>query len=255
MFKHFIIRNLHSLLGFENYLFIFSVIKIRTLELDSRKKEFVFFSRMFKEDSNVLILGANTGITTVPVARNISKGRVIAIEPVPDNFKTLVSVTDYFKCRNVTALNFALGKENRDIEMYMPVINKTKSHGLAYVNDESIEGFEEGIKYRVMMKKLDSVEEVSDLKIDGIKIVAENYEKNILEGGKDTLMKHRPLIYCELWFNENRKNTLSLIKSWNYEIRILNNGKLIPADESLIKTKNLFFIPAERTGEFKNYII
>lgn len=255
MIKHFIIRNLHSLLGFENYLFVFSVFKIRTLELDSRKKEFVFFSGMFKEDSNVLILGANTGITTVPVALKVLKGRVIAIEPVPDNFKTLVSVTDYFKCRNVTALNFALGKENRDIEMYMPVINKTKSHGLAYVNDESIEGFEEGIKYKVMMKKLDSVEEVSNLKIDGIKIVAENYEKNILEGGKDTILKNRPLIYCELWFNENRKKTLGLVKSWNYEIRILNNRMLIPADESQIKTKNLFFIPAEKNSEFQNFII
>ncbi len=243
------------MLGFENYLFVFSVFKIRTLELDKRKKEYVYFSKLFKKNSNILVLGANTGITTVPVALNVAPGKVIAIEPVPENFRTLKKIVQYFKCSNVSLMNFALGNDNKEIEMYLPVINDTKSHGLAYVKDQNIEGFDEGIEYKVMMKKLDSIDEIINLKVDGIKIVAENYEKNIFEGGKEIIMKNRPLIYCELWFNENRNKVLELIKSWNYEIRVLQDNKLISLDSSVHKTKNLFFIPLEKLSDMKDKLI
>lgn len=90
MLKHFAIRNLNKILGFENYLFIFSIFKIKTLNLDKRKKEYVYFSNLFPSDSNILILGANTGITTIPVAKNVRDGKVFAIEPVPENYSTLL---------------------------------------------------------------------------------------------------------------------------------------------------------------------
>ncbi len=247
MLKHFIIRNLHSLFGFENYLFIFSVFKILTLDFDKRKKEYVYFSKLFEKDANIIVIGANTGITTIPVAKNVKNGKVIAIEPVPVNFRTLQRVINYFKLQNVIPVNIALGRENGVIEMILPIINKTKSHGLAYVKDDSIKGFQEGIKYNVTLKKLDDVEEVRKMKVDGIKIVSENYEKFIFEGGEEIINKNRPLIYCELWFNENRNKTLSLIKSWNYDIKVLENNKLVSYLSEKHRTKNLFFVPNENS--------
>ena len=244
MLKHFIIRNLHSLFGFENYLFFFSLFKIFTLNLDKRKKEYVYFSKIFEKDSNILIIGANTGITTVPVAKTTVEGKVFAVEPVPVNYRTLERVIKYFNQTNVITLNMALGNKSGTIDMFLPIINKTRSHGLAYIKDESIEGFQEGIKYNVDIWKLDDLELIQDVKISGIKVVAENYEKFIFEGGEKFINKNKPLIYCELWFNENRIKTLSLIRSWNYEIKVLENNSLIPYISSKHKTKNLFFVPA-----------
>lgn len=220
------------------------MFKIHTLDLDKRKKEYVYFSKLFEKDSNILIIGANTGITTIPVAKNSPEGKVFAIEPVSVTYRTLERVIKYFKQTNVITLNIALGNRNGTIEMFLPIINKTRSHGLAYIKDESIEGFQEGLKYNVDIRKLDDLDLIQDVKISGIKIVAENYEKFIFEGGEKFINKNRPLIYCELWFNENRIKTLSLIRSWNYEIKVLENNSLILFNSTIHKTKNLFFVPA-----------
>jgi len=80
-------------------------------------------------------------------------------------------------------MEFALGNENKIIEMILPVINNTKSHGLAYVKDDTVKGFDQGVKYSIEMKRLDDIEIINKIRIDGIKIVAENYEKFIFEGG------------------------------------------------------------------------
>lgn len=220
------------------------MFKIHTLGLDNRKKEYLYFSELFEENSNILVIGANTGITTIPVAKNIRKGKVVAIEPVQVNYMTLLKVIKHFKLNNIIPVNLALGNESGSADMVLPVINKTRSHGMAYVNDGTVEGFPEGISYKVKIRKLDDLEEIKDLRISGIKIVTENYEKLIFEGGEKTIKKNRPIIYCELWHNENRKKTLSLIKSWNYEIKVLENKILVPYSEIKHFTKNLFFIPA-----------
>jgi len=57
------------------------------------------------------------------------------------------------------------------------------------------------------------------------------------------IKRNKPLIYCELWFNENRLKTLDLIKSWGYEIKILNEGKLENYNSEIHIKKNLFFVP------------
>ncbi len=96
------------------------------------------------------------------------------------------------------------------------------------------------------MKKQDDLFSSYKESIDGIKIVAENYEKFIFEGGEQLIKKNMPLIYCELWFNENRLRTMELIRSWNYEIYVLDNNKLVRYDEKQYHTKNLFFVPKTR---------
>ena len=243
MLKHFIIRNLHSLLGFEDYLFVFTIFKISTLSLYKRKTEFVYFTKLFASDANVIVIGANTGITTIPIAKNVPGGKVFAIEPIPDNFKTLQRVIKYFKFSHIEPINVALGNENKEIEMVMPIVENTKSHGLCHIDDKNIRETEGGIKFKVMMKKLDDIFSSFVGKIDGIKIVAENYEWFIFEGGKNIIAKHRPLMYCELWFNDDRKKVLEQIKSWNYEVMILEGTELIQYNSLQHHIKCFFFVP------------
>ncbi|MEO6694444.1 MAG: FkbM family methyltransferase [Ignavibacteria bacterium] len=244
MFKHFIIRNLHSLLGFENYLFTFTLFKISTLKHDNRKKEFVYFTKLFRRDANVIVIGANTGITTIPIAKNVLSGKVFAFEPIDQNYKTLLRIIDYFNFTNIETYNIALGNKNTEIEMVMPVVDNTRSHGLCHIDDGSVPAYEQGIKFRVLMKKLDDIFKSFEGKLDGIKIVAENYEWFIFDGAKEIINKHRPLIYCELWFNEQRQKVLKQVHDWDYDIKVLENEKLIDYNPEQHHTKNLFFVPA-----------
>lgn len=206
----------------------------------------MFFSKLFSEDANIIVIGANTGITTVPVAKNVTLGKVFAIEPVPDNYSVLKNIIKHYKLRNTEALNFALGNENKTIDMVMPLVENTRSHGLCHIDESNIEGYDTGIKFKVEMKRLDDLFSAFKENIDGIKIVAENYEKFIFEGGEEIIKKNMPLIYCELWFNEKRLKTLDLIQSWNYEVRTLDRGALVIYNEDKHHTKNLFFVPKKR---------
>ncbi len=55
----------------------------------------------------------------------------------------------------------------------------------------------------------------------------ENFEYFVLEGGKELLKKHNPIIYTELWENENREKCFQLIKELDYEIKVLNDNNLV----------------------------
>src|SRR6202035_2797483 len=80
---------LQKLLGFENYLYIFSVFSISRLRLRLHNKEFIHFLQMIPEDGNILDIGSNIGITAVPLAKKVSRGKVFCFEPIPQNIKTL----------------------------------------------------------------------------------------------------------------------------------------------------------------------
>lgn len=83
--KTFVIKTLHHIFGYERYLFLFSICKIHTLRFFSKKWDYLYFVRELKPDYNVLVIGASTGITTIPIAKKCSEGKVIAYEPVETN--------------------------------------------------------------------------------------------------------------------------------------------------------------------------
>ena len=49
-----------------------------------------------------------------------------------------------------------------------------------------------------------------DKKIGAIKMDVENFEYFVLEGGKELIKKHKPIIYTELWENQNREKCFQL---------------------------------------------
>lgn len=232
---------LHKLLGFNNYLFVFSAFKVFTLKWDKKENDFFYFLDHVTPEDTVLDIGANIGIMSVHMSRKASK--VIAFEPVPENIFTLKRILTFFKVKNILLHEIALGDRNGDIEMVMPQIGAVKMQGLSHVVDESIKDFNEGIKYKVSLQKLDAVEGLSKEKITAIKIDVENYEYPVLKGAEELIRKNKPMIYIELWDNENRQNCFRFIKELGYEIKVLVNGSLTPFDRTIHNKQNFFFVP------------
>ena len=115
--------------------------------------------------------------------------------------------------------------------------------GLSHVLHESIEGNNEGEVFKVPVKKLDDINEIdiNNKKINAIKIDVENFEYFVLKGGRELINKHRPLIYCELWEQENKSKTLELLINFNYDVKVKENNELVKYTNQ--KTQNFFFIP------------
>ncbi len=116
-------------------------------------------------------------------------------------------------------------------------------HELAHEHHESSEELNKGKIFHCQAHKLNSIEELTkhDIKITGIKIDVENFEYFVLKGGSELLKKHKPVIYSELWDNENRKNTIKLLTQLGYSAQVLENKSLVPWQPNKHTTQNFFF--------------
>ncbi len=243
--KAFIKRILQGLLGFDNYLVIFSWFKVHTLHWDKHEGDFIYFLKLIPDGGIVLDIGANIGIMTVHFAQHIPDAEIYAYEPVPENIASLKRVVKFFALKNVSIFEYALGDTEGEIEMVMPLLDNVRMQGLSHVIDPSIEKYNDGERYKVPIHCIDNLAEITQTskRITAIKIDAENYEYWVFEGAKDTIRKHRPVIYCELWENDHRTKCLALIESFEYEIKVLIHRQLEVYNPSKHKSLNFFFIP------------
>jgi FkbM family methyltransferase len=231
---------LQRVLGFERYLVLFAKFKIATFKKDKNEGDFFKFVEMMSADANVLDIGSNIGITTVHLAQKVKK--VYSYEPIPPNFKTLENVVKSYGLTNVALFQIALGDENTMIEMVMPEVENVQMQGLSHVVHEDLTDFNEGKRFKAPLKRLDDLDTFESIKIDGIKLDVENFEYFALKGGERLILRDKPLIYTELWENENRYKCFDLIKTWGYKTKVLENGVLVDFQQNVHKNQNFFFV-------------
>jgi FkbM family methyltransferase len=243
--KALIKKILQRILGFDNYLYIFSLFTIYTLKWNKNEKDFLFFLKLIPNEGIVLDIGANIGIMTAHLCRKLKNVTVYAFEPMPNNLKALQRIIRFFHLKNVKVMDFALGNEEGSVEMVMPVVDSVKMQGLSHVVHDSIEEFNEGTRFKVAVRKLDNLKELteSDKRVTAIKMDVENFEFFVLDGAKNLIRKHKPLIYTELWENENRDKCLNLIRELGYGVKVIQEGSLVDFDSKRHSTQNFFFIP------------
>jgi FkbM family methyltransferase len=239
--KDKIIYALQKILGFERYLYIFSNFKIRTLKNDQKEGDFFTFLNMVNPADCVLDIGANIGIMTYFLSQKTTEGKVISFEPVPENLSALNKIISKHKLNNVEVVSKALGNEPGEIEMVMPQFGKARKQGLSHVIHETIDTFNEGIKYAVEVITLDTYFEKSSCKPKAIKLDVENFEYYVLLGGEKMIAQNHPVIYTELWDNENRTKCMDLLTKWGYKTYVVVNGELITFNSAIHTHQNFIF--------------
>lgn len=231
---------LQNALGFEQYLYVFSKFKIRTLRNDKNERDFFHFLNLIKEGKgDVLDIGANIGIMTYFLSRHVPKSMVHSIEPIPVNFAVLGRIVKRYKLSNVLLYPIALGQQPGFLKMVLPYNGKTKMQGLSHVKHESIVDWNEGEEFEVPVKTLDEL--FIDQPIQAIKIDIENFEYFAFLGGRALLEKYHPIVYAELWDNENRTNSFKLLTEIGYSIFVVVNEQLVPFEEGKHVTQNFIF--------------
>lgn len=236
---------LHKLLGFKNYLFIFSLYKILTLRKDKNEKDFFAFLHLIPANTAILDIGANIGVMTVHLARTVKGSTVYSFEPMPNNIIAFKRIVRYFKLQNVKLFEIALGNSEGEAEMVMPVISKVKMQGLSHVIHDSIPENNEGERIKVPLKMLDNMIELTNApqRISAIKIDVENFEFFVLDGAKQLIAKNKPIVYAELWENENREKCFDFFKKLNYKTVIVLDKRAVEFDPAKHKTQNFIFLP------------
>lgn len=236
---------LQNLLGLKAYLYVFALFVIVKIRWDKKERDFFHFLELIPDGGLVLDLGANIGVTTYHLAKKLPKSTIFSFEPLQLNMDTLKRIRNRFKLNNIQEYQVAVGQTNGTLKMIMPVINKVPMHGLSHViQKDSIEN-NVGIEYEVPVIRLDDCKELNETnkRITALKIDVENFEYFVLKGGENLLKKNKPIIYCELWENENRKTCISFLNNLGYSAFILYKSELVPIEKTAIEKHNFFFIP------------
>lgn len=236
---------LQKLLGFERYLFVFALFVRARLPWDKNEGHFMHFLTLLNPTDTVLDIGANIGVMTSLLAKTCREGHVFAIEPVPENLTTLKRMVEYFKLENVTILPIALGDKPATVQINMPVMQGVRMQGLSHISSSPSGLYDTAVhSYEVEQKALDEMEEFSTRKISAIKMDVENYEFFVLSGGKQLIEHHKPLIYCELWDNENRQKVFGLLEEVGYACKVFDGKALVPFSPKTHSHQNFFFLPS-----------
>ena len=231
------------MLGFKTYLTVFARYKILTLRKDANEGDFFVFMSLLKDDGLILDIGANLGIMSWHLLHKFKKAEIWAFEPIPENNRVLHTATKKFQSNRFRIFDLALGDKPGKTKMVLPEVDEVKMQGLSHVVHESIDDFNTGKYYEVEINTLDNIVP-NTLRVEGIKLDVENFEYFVLKGGEGVIDRDKPVIYTELWDNENRTKCLEFIQSKGYIVKFYNGKSLEEFTSEKYTGQNFFFIPA-----------
>jgi FkbM family methyltransferase len=176
----------------------------------SEYENFVF-GAIIKQGDVVLDIGANIGSFTVVFARLTGpKGVVLAFEPERHSHNCLCGNVAINNLKNVYIYNNAIGKETKT--KVFPDNNPDEFGNHGGFCFKSLGNNKNG--YPVSIVSLDSLKLEN---IDFIKIDVEGMEPDVIEGGKETIKKLKPIIHAETDRQPASDETIKLLKDLGYK--------------------------------------
>lgn len=202
----------NDLLGTSSELRVFKSHEPVTTQLISRELE---------QGMTCLDIGGNIGYYALLESKIVGKtGKVIAIEPSPENVRYLEKNLKLQNSSNIEVLNIAAGDKDGNLKflIYEDAANS------CMVIPEGQESKYPGKVIQVPVKRIDSLlQEIPLERLDLVRMDVEGYEFHIFEGMLNTIRKFKPIIQLEVHKNimgkENSKKFLEGLKNEGYEVK------------------------------------
>lgn len=225
-------RILYRLLSLENYLRVvsrmFFLYRALGLGRGGRALEYVYhLPQLVKQGDKVIDIGANLGYYTCPLADLVGEGgRVYAVEPVPVIFSVLKR--NVGKRRNVELLNYALGEQERTIEMANDSVASAGYFGTGrnFVSEGELS--KDAVRFTAQMKRGSELFGGME-KIDFIKCDIEGYERVVLPELRPLIEKFHPTVLVET-DGESRQQMIRMFTELGYRAYMLVGGKEVALD-------------------------
>jgi FkbM family methyltransferase len=153
------------------------------------------FELLCGEDSCVLDVGANIGMTALALSQICAHGQVAAIEPLPRNFQYLKENVSNSGRPNIRTFNFALGSGEGSVLMQ----GHPSNFACSFIADNYTIPANDHFSHRVPVKRLDDIfSSLSLARLDFMKIDVEGFELEVLAGAKEILNTFTPLVFLEM---------------------------------------------------------
>jgi FkbM family methyltransferase len=180
------------------------------------------FNRMIRPSDVVYDIGANIGVYSRVMVQWFGAARLIAFEPMSDNFELLSDNITLGNLQDrVRAFRMALSDSEGEEELQIDDMTS----GTAVLNSVSGGAASDGrqsfglgpLTERVSVTRLDDVVANESLPPpDMMKIDTEGAEVKVLAGASGTLMKHHPRLTIALHGEDKARGTISLLQELGY---------------------------------------
>jgi len=229
-------RLIFKTLGLKNYLRIlqrsyFLLYRTGVLKYSSTYEYHYFVKRLIKKGDVIIDIGANLGYYSFLFARwSGHSGKVFAVEPI-------IVYNEIFnekakKYKNITLYPYALGAEEKMVELVSSPHTGFLRTGLPHVYDPQRDGKIENqeFKFEAQMKR-PSVLFGNLERIDYIKCDIEGFEYIVLSEMKEIIRKCKPIVQVEVW-PDDRKKLVELFDELGYTPHKLYKSQLVPQNRS-----------------------
>ena len=225
-------RLLYRLLPLEGYLRVvsrmFFLYRALGIGRKGRALEYNYhLPQLVGRGATAIDIGANLGYYTRPLADIVGNdGRVYAVEPVPVIFEVLKR--NVAGRKNVTLLNYALGSEERTIEMANDSVAAAGYFGTGrnFVSDGELSG--EAIRFTAEMRR--GSELFAELeRVDFIKCDIEGYERVVIPEMRAIIERHHPTVLIET-DGQTRHEIIEMFTQMGYRAYMLEGGKEVKLD-------------------------
>ncbi len=168
----------------------------------------------------ILDIGANTGIVSLTLKRKYSNARVIAFEPLPENFALLEY--NLRNLDNVLAVPFGLGRETGELEYYASDDPTNLGGGSFHPNPSQMD---QACGKLQILSPADALKRFDIRDVDLIKIDTEGAEHDILTGFPVNVISRVSAIVGEL-HRVKDEETLEFLSRWFDICRSPSKGRM-----------------------------
>lgn len=208
------------------------------------KDEINIASKYIKNDSIVLDIGANIGLHALSFSAMAKDGLVIAYEPQPKTFRTLVKNIFQNNIKNIIPLNLALARSAEVAEFYV-----MSDDAYSSLIDTGRKELTEKVK--VLCTTVDGL--LSDIRVGFVKIDVEGLELNVLQSMSGLIQICHPVIFCEIYKGKidsnNPDDTISYLRNFGYLVYRVIDGVLVQfgqTEKHVDHYYNYFFVYHEQ---------
>ena len=191
-----------------------------------------------------LDVGGNIGTHAILLSKKLSEGHVYTFEPQSLVFSVLQNNLLLNSCDNVTAYRFAISNRDHSTISMQPFSFNKKS-----INNAALQIDLDGAMGDFALTR--SLDSFKFKKVDFIKIDIQGSEVMALQGAKDLILKHKPVIFIEIEeqylrdLGTSTKELLETLFSLNYALyRIETN---YPCD--------YLCVPNDKASSFENTVL
>ncbi|KAA6301532.1 MAG: hypothetical protein EZS26_002276 [Candidatus Ordinivivax streblomastigis] len=225
--KNFIYKSL----GLKNYLRLlqrgyFLAYKTGLLKGNRNYSYHHFVKTLIRKGDVIIDIGANLGYYSILFAKWTGpEGKVYSVEPI--QIYNQIFNEKAKKFRNIKLYPYALGLEEKPIEMVSSPASVYLSTGLPHVYDSGKDGSIENQKFRFEAQMKIPSRLFKDLeKIDYIKCDIEGFEYTVLSDMKEIIRRCKPKVQVEVW-QENEAQILHLFNDLGYLPYKLHQNQLV----------------------------